>query len=277
MSTTRHNSTGARRIAVGAVAFVTATLGLVPAARAATPPTNDRVTSPTVITAVPTTITQNTQGATRARTDPDCVGEASVWYSFTPRTTTTVRLVTVGTEYDSLLAVYRGTATEANNIACGDDEILFNAAVQVRLAAGTRYLIAVSSYESGGPTRLSVYAPAALKVSELAVQSAVAGQVSGQLFLTGTIRCSNPSVADVTIAVSQLVRRRVARGSAEIFPLVCLNTTNTWHVAIDTETGYAFRPRSPAAVSVYADVWDGWQGASPSITVYPQLTPGRGI
>lgn len=256
-----------------------ATLGAVPAAYAAVP-ANDSVSHPTVITAVPTVIKQNTSGATRPSTDPGCVGHASVWYSFTPSTTLTARVVTLGTAYDAMLAIFRGQAVNSARIACADDTFDdMQAGAQVTFQARTRYLIAVSNYwGGGGPTVLTLYRPTTLQVANVAITSAVAGKVSGYLVVTGTMRCTNPSNAAVGISVSQMAKRHVARGYAELWVSnTGVDAAIGWSATIETDTGYAFTPRLAAAMTV--DVWafDGWRSVSPTFVLYPTVTAGVGV
>lgn len=266
-----------RRICVAAggvlVALAAGTLAAAPAAYAA-PPANDSVAHPQVISAVPAAIQQNTKGATHASSDPKWVGGASVWYRFTPATAVTARVVTFGSSYATMVAVFRGRAINANRIASGGSR------VAVSFRAGVRYLIAVSSRNirfGGGSLTLTLYQPRAPQVSA-AVTSVVAGQVSGKLFLTGTIGSNNPSQWYLYVEVDQQVGDHVVYGAAEMYGTSAgLDQQQTWTMTIYSGTGWAYAPDQPAAVEVYVSMSDGWRSVHTDSTSNITITAGPGM
>jgi hypothetical protein len=244
------------------VALAAGTLASAPAAYAAAP-NNDSVAHPRVISAVPTTIHQNTKGATHASTDPGRVYGASVWYQFKPAAAVTARIVTIGSSYCSALAVFHGRAINANRIAASAYRFDYSCAagVLVSFQAGVRYLIAVSNANGrgGGPMTLTLYQPRKPHV-DAAVSNAAAGQISGKLFVSGTVGCNNPSDVYVYVEVDQRVGDHVVYGASEMaLTSAALDQEQTWTTAIYSQTGWAFATDQPAAVYVYADMWDGWR------------------
>jgi hypothetical protein len=121
----------------------------------AAPPTNDDFDTPTVIGTLPFTAGPvNTTDATAAGDDPDCAGnDGSVWYAFTPNKTMTIEADTVGSDYNTVLAVFTGTRGSLTPLACDDDyfgttpgesRIIFNA------KAGTTYYFMINLCCSAG-------------------------------------------------------------------------------------------------------------------------------
>ncbi len=93
--------------------------------------TNDEISFATVINATPYTITEDTTAATTASTDPTLPagcgtgqGSKSVWWKFTPNSKGTLDVNTAGSNYDTILAIWTGTATPGGalvNVACNDN------------------------------------------------------------------------------------------------------------------------------------------------------------
>lgn len=78
----------------------------------------------------------------------------TVWYRFTPPCTGTIDINTTGSNYDTVLAVFRGTCRSPIAVACNDD---FGGGLQSQLtgvgvAAGLTYYIKVSGYGSASGT-----------------------------------------------------------------------------------------------------------------------------
>jgi M6 family metalloprotease-like protein len=117
------------------------------------PPANDAFANAVAMTP-PTTQTQNNIGdATTASDDPAmCTPRSStVWYKFTLGSATTVNLNTVGSNYDTVLGVYTGTAGNLTQVACNDDSGGgVTSAVSFNAAAGTTYYVLVAQYNTGG-------------------------------------------------------------------------------------------------------------------------------
>ena len=104
----------------------------------------------------PATVFARTSGATAEPGEPphaSISGGKSVWWQLTPTTSGTVRIRTTGSSFDTVLAVYSGSAldqlilVEAND----DNSVSVWSEVSFNAVAGTAYQIAVDGYlgESG--------------------------------------------------------------------------------------------------------------------------------
>jgi hypothetical protein len=265
-----------RRVSALVVGALLATSGFVVGAALpayAAPPTNDSIANARAITGIPTRIVQATREATSSADDGQCVGGASVWYRFRPTTTSTGRVVTIGSDFDTMLAVFRGPRASRTLVACNDDAANVASAVQVRFVAGATYWIAVSACcgasAVGGRSVLTLYRPrpAAMTVSLGSVET---GTVSGRLFASGTVRCATPSVASVAVTVSQRVGTFVARGTGFVDVPLCDSTAVSWAVQIDSETAVAFRAGT-ASVTVRVDSSDGFSPVATEQTANVQV------
>ena len=118
---------------------------------------NDDFNSPVTIT-VPYSLTNDVRGATQASDDPALTncnrlpGQASVWYKYTPTISGQLALDTIGSDYDTMLAVWSGTRGNLTPIGCNDDigdvngDWDTNSTLSVQLIGGTTYYIEVSNY-----------------------------------------------------------------------------------------------------------------------------------
>jgi len=137
------------------VAHALANLGV-----ALPPPANDNFASRVAIT--PSTlnggtrvVTGNNEGATKQAGEPNHAGRTtattSVWWSFRPVNSGTVTITTVGSSFDTVLAVYTGTAVNAlASVASNDDYsgISPRSRVDFPAVAGVQYQIAVAGYNA---------------------------------------------------------------------------------------------------------------------------------
>ncbi len=223
------------------------------------PPANDAIAAATAITAVPSSFTQDTRQATAVATDGKCVLGRSIWYRFRPTVTRRVRMVTAGSDYDTVLAVFQGTRANRTLVACNDDRIDVDSGVQPRFVAGSTYWIAVSaccsSTARGGHTLLTVSYPRPPGISAT-VDGVESGGVSGRLFVSGTVQCDSWSDGYVSARVSQRVGPNVARGTSGV-GLVCTTEPYSYRLPVDSETGWAFQP-GVVAVTLFGSSWDGF-------------------
>jgi len=114
------------------------------------PPTNDAFANAIAITP-PTTRTQNNiSGSTVDPSDPAmCTSRSStVWYKFTLPSATTVNLNTVGSNYDTVLGVYTGSAGNLTQVACNDDSSGVTSSVSFAANAGTTYYVLVAKFST---------------------------------------------------------------------------------------------------------------------------------
>ncbi len=113
---------------------------------------NDDFGAATAIGAVPYSTTQGVAGATLAVDDPTftCVSGQkyrTVWYRYTAPSAQPVIIDTVGSDYDTVLAVWTGSRGSLTSVACNDDfGGTLRSAVEVVPTPGTTYYIEVASY-----------------------------------------------------------------------------------------------------------------------------------
>jgi hypothetical protein len=250
-----------RALLVVSCAVVASVVPAVPAQAA--PPANDRIGSATRVSALPFRSVTDTRQATGSRSDGECVGGASVWYRFRPGFTGRVRAATIGSDHDTVLAVFRGARTTRTLLECNDDFFDGRSVVSLDVRAGRLYWVAVSAccdpQDPGGDAVLNIYRPRATRASTT-VATAGSGAVSGRVFVDGRIRCNTPSVAQLEVSVSQRVGRRAVAQGTGFLELDCgaARRRASWTARIDSATGWAFQPGT-AAVTVISQSFDGFR------------------
>ena len=264
----RHPHRRPTRRAVGlAGAMIILAAGLVTIGPASTvqaaPPANDDIANATPIAAIPATFSQDTTGATATTADGECVYGKSVWYRYRPTEDGRARFTTLGSTYDTVLAVFVGPRNARERVACNDDRIDLASAVAVRFEAGRRYWIAISSCcrrssQAAGTAELHAYRPAPAG-GEVTLTTAETGGVSGRLILSGTADCDTPSGIYLETVASQRVGANIARGYSDKFVPACWpGEDNEWRMRVDSRTDWAFQPGSPVAISLSSWIGDGF-------------------
>lgn len=116
-------------------------------------PANDNIAAATAINRLPYTQQQSTAEATNESKEkvPPCSEKAalSVWYRYTPKETQPVVLDTFGSDFDTVLAVWRrdDKTKLLTNVACNDDNSnRQQSQVVVQLEKGVTYSISVTGY-----------------------------------------------------------------------------------------------------------------------------------
>src|SRR5688572_13197854 len=109
-------------------------------------PSNDDPGSPTVVTALPFTETLGTTEATTQAEEPtSCNYGHSVWYSFTAPEQMRAAINTAGSDYPTVVAVFRGSPANNSLVACQGGT---PARLSLGLVAGETYHFMISG--SGG-------------------------------------------------------------------------------------------------------------------------------
>lgn len=105
--------------------------------------------------------TGSNTGATKEAGEPNHAGNAggkSIWYTWTPAQSGSATIDTVGSGFDTLLAVYTGTSVSVLTPVASDDDAGGNLTSKVALTvtAGTTYRIAIDGYGgASGATKLN--------------------------------------------------------------------------------------------------------------------------
>ena len=107
----------------------------------------------------PTSFSASTVGSTTGRAATSCSGAprgATVWFKLTPGTTA-ITIVTFGSTYDSVLAVYTGSAVNGlTPVVCNDDTGGLQSRITFNATSGTTYYVQVGGY-SGASGNLIVH------------------------------------------------------------------------------------------------------------------------
>ncbi len=115
-------------------------------------PLNDNFEAAQVITGPVGSLSGTTQGATRESGEPNhytVSTDASVWFSWTAPTNGAVTFNTAGSIFDTVLAVYTGTAVNALTLVVRNDDYLglgLDSRVDFNATAGVDYRIALAGY-----------------------------------------------------------------------------------------------------------------------------------
>lgn len=241
-----------RRLSIVSVlALLTLTVMTAPAYAAA--PSNDEPLTATVISALPTTITEDTSEATYnfygGCTSADAA--ANVWFTFTPTADVRVEVDASASSYNTGLNVFAYQAADANLITCSESGLRFDA------VAGVPYYLEVAACcgsSSGGQLVLSVREAALPPTVTVTVDPIGHFDTwSGSATISGTATCSSTvDTALVEVFVSQQVGRvSTVTGQNGIF-VGCEpgNGPAPWSVTVPPGSG-EFRG-GPATVSVQA-------------------------
>jgi hypothetical protein len=116
------------------------------------PPPNDEIADAIVIEDVRFRHDTDTRAATTAAGDPDCFGRGpTVWYRFTAVRSRAIVATTFDSDYDTTLAVFRGSSPDAlSPLACNDDTGgTRSSRVRFEAIAGETYFIMVGAFASG--------------------------------------------------------------------------------------------------------------------------------
>src|SRR2546425_3031005 len=121
-------------------------------------PSNDNFTNAWTLSGLQVTTNGTTVGATKEPGELNHAGSQgghSVWFNWTAPRTTTIQVDTLGSSFDTVLAVYSGSAINAlNPIASNDDAPglgTLSSLVQFSAIQGTVYRIAIDSFSSASP------------------------------------------------------------------------------------------------------------------------------
>ena len=148
---------------------------------------NDNLIDALPITGVTAGIMGSSVGATKEATEPNHrpgnAGGASVWYRWTAPANMNVVISTDGSSFDTVMAVYTGTAYGAsfNQVAQDDDGGAGNKSlVSFAATAGTTYRIAVDGYNGqAGAVQLNLNPAANDNLAQALAISGMSGSTSG--------------------------------------------------------------------------------------------------
>ncbi len=130
-----------------------ALLGVAPVVQAQTAPANDNFAAAQTLPGQAGRVTGNNNNATKETGEPNHAGGArlfSVWYRWTPTISSTANFTTAGSNFDTILAVYRGSRVNALTEVVSNDDTRTSVTSAVTFAsqANTTYYIAVDSFST---------------------------------------------------------------------------------------------------------------------------------
>jgi|GEM_PF-2268051 len=118
-----------------------------------TSPANDNFASAQMIAGSSGSVTGSNAGATRELGEPNhagVAGQASVWYRWQAPSSGAIAFATIGSSFDTLLAVYTGNSVGAlTEVASNDDRLGTASLVSFNAIAGQTYRIAVDGRFTG--------------------------------------------------------------------------------------------------------------------------------
>jgi len=130
------------------------TLALLAALTLQAQPANDNFANRIALSGATVNTTGSNVGATMEADEPTRLPDrtrfgASVWWSWTAPVSGSVRITTVGSSFDTVLAVYTGTSVGTLALISGNDDTATNVQSHVSFTAvgGTTYRIAVDGYD----------------------------------------------------------------------------------------------------------------------------------
>jgi hypothetical protein len=211
------------------------------------PPANDDVADAIVIPDLDFTDTRDTRGATTAPDDPgSCWGGTNVWYVFTPKEDTVVRLTTAGSTYEASLDVFVISAGRLSHITCGFVQLDFVA------SAGTTYYIMVSSpYTFGGDLTFSAQSLGTpFQVILHVDDNATFDWRTGTAAIQGSVLCNQPARIEVNGQLRQKFgRKTIIQGSFNTS--VDCDGETPWNATVRSDQGAYGRGAAEILASAY--------------------------
>lgn len=120
------------------------------------PPVNDKFANAKLVTGASVALTGTNIAATRESGEPLIAGNAggrSVWYKWVATGTGTVTITTSGSQFDTTLGVYKGSAVNALTLVGGNNNAgsgLTYSKVTFKATKGVTYRIAIDGFNGGG-------------------------------------------------------------------------------------------------------------------------------
>ena len=187
------------------------------------------------------TLTENTTSATTDRVDAranEACGapftRASVWFSYTPRTTGRYTFDMSKSDYSGGFMVFRGRPAPSSLVACGATGVVFRGKQSVKY-----YAVAFSDTRRNGGTlvlTLDRYRPPQLK---LIFDTTATIENTGDVSVTGTYSCRYANRLSMAVSLSQPVGRFLINGDgyAEVTAPTCDGSTRPFTVTVTPATG----------------------------------------
>jgi hypothetical protein len=146
-------------------------------------PANDNFANRIVLSGASASGTAVNTLATAQSGEPNIINHGTghtVWWSWTAPSSGSFVIDTIGSNFDTLLGVYTGTAFNALTLVAADDESGGNntSKVQINAVAGTTYQILVDSYFSSSTGTVMLHISQAIPIAANSLSRAANGQFS---------------------------------------------------------------------------------------------------
>jgi hypothetical protein len=207
-------------------------------------PSGDNFANATSVTEpLPFTDSVSTVDATTEATDPvpSCTPTPTsntVWYDYTPSADGYVQADTLGSDFDTVLSVWTGTAGSLSEVACNDDNGALQSQLTFAASGGTTYHLMVGSFATSGGGSLqftvAVGSPPLLQALSVDARDKVKPR-TGDVTLSGTVTCSREGSVEIGAFLSQSIGRVRLSGSG--FILVDCSGETPWTMTISGDNG----------------------------------------
>lgn len=240
--------------------------------RAGTIPPNDEIENATVINANTFTTTLDVFLASAASDDPvfPCAyrtGSSTVWFQFTAPDRGVVRIHTSGSDYDTILGVWKGTRGALENVACNDniDYSTWTSSIATLLNAGETYYVEAADYAYASAARRDK--PGAQAERALVTGSNLVVSFSFQAVVTPpNDEIENAIEISTTTFATQQDTLGAARAADDPdFPCTVYGprpgSASVWFVYRPTESGRINANTNGSDYDTMLGIWTGARGA----------------
>ena len=256
---------------VSIVVLIAAALGALPAPALATPPSNDAEAGAVSVEGVPFTHSTDTTEAT-GDGPTFCSNRRSVFYTFTPAADVRVQVDTLGSDYDTTLAIYtRDEGGHVRAVSCNRYRLGSAAGLRLRAEAGTTYLVMAarccgngSNGREGRPGGRLVIT--VTEVSDvpldfvITIDGGTVDPSTGIATISGTITCTKRSIVYAEAELRQLRDGLfIARGGWYAYEICTPDDPVELSIEVDSYTSVAFDAGAARSKIWYSNVWAGWR------------------
>jgi hypothetical protein len=182
-----------KRLLVLVVLLVLA-VGVLAGEAAAAPPANDDFANATVLASLPASVSESTVEAGWEDSEPasSCGGgfmSNTVWFAYMPPANGLLVADTVGSDFDTMIAVYTGSWLSLVEVDCNDDSYGPQSQLVFEVSAGVTYWVQVGGFSDSGSLVLNldeVVVPANDDFADATVLSSLPASVSQSTFGAST-------------------------------------------------------------------------------------------
>lgn len=226
--------------------------GVAPSAYAAVP-ANDLIADAVAVTALPYSDSSSTVEATTTGEPTDCMTSPAIWYKYTPTAAISVQADTIGSGFDTKLAIYQGKPRSSSAaIACDDDGGGYPASlIAISLAPRVTYYIMVGGYgDFTGSTVFNLTQKTDVPSWSVVTSATVNG--NGALDVTGSFTCAENTTGTLDWVDFRQVFRDGSEAWGYLEPAASCGTTFTGTVFPASSTVFA---RGKVEVAAYTNVY----------------------